>query len=114
VEIVPFGWKQTLSELERLSLHPVLRRISGNDADPPFITDGGHYIVDCHSGEIAEPPDLALAIKAVSGVVDHGLFIAMATRAVVIDTSGDIREIGRAPSPMSTPDRPVLGMANQG
>ncbi len=47
-----------------------------------FVTDGGHLILDCHFGRIAEPEALAARLNAVPGVVEHGLFIGMASAVV--------------------------------
>jgi ribose 5-phosphate isomerase len=44
------------------------------------VTDGGNVIYDLPSGVIAEPAALAAALKTVTGVVDHGLFLDLATR----------------------------------
>lgn len=94
VEIVPMGWTHTADSLIDLHLRPRLRR---NEDDSPFVTDGGHYIVDCHWPENhqVDPGSLASAIKARTGVVDHGLFIDMATNALTIDEEGDITEHSR-------------------
>jgi ribose 5-phosphate isomerase A len=86
VEIVPLGWKHTARELERLRLSPVLRMADG----APFLTDGGHYIVDCETGGISDARDLAGRIKAITGVVDHGLFIDMVDLAMTVDESGRV------------------------
>lgn len=91
VEIVPMGWTHTADSLIDLNLRPVLRR---NDDETPFVTDGGHYIVDCDwpANHQVDPGSLASAIKALTGVVDHGLFIGMATEALTIDDNGDLTE----------------------
>ena len=53
----------------------------------PFMTDGGHLIVDAHLGVIPAPGPLAAQLLAVPGVVEHGLFIGYA-RAVVTNAPG--------------------------
>ena len=87
VELVPMGWRHTARELERLGLGPELRTGEGGD---PFVTDGGHYIVDCATGGIEDAPSLAAKIKAITGVVDHGLFIGMADLAMTVDAGGRV------------------------
>lgn len=87
VEIVPLGWKHTAREIERLGLTPALR--PGSDGEP-FVTDGGHYIVDCDTGGIADARELASRIKQITGVVDHGLFIGMADLAMTVDEAGRV------------------------
>ncbi|HEV2072335.1 MAG TPA: ribose 5-phosphate isomerase A [Thermomicrobiales bacterium] len=94
VEVIPVGWTHTAESIMELHLRPALRT---QDDGSPFITDGGHYIVDCAWPENAEvdPGSLAGALKALTGVVDHGLFIGMATEALTIDLSGEVTEHGR-------------------
>jgi ribose 5-phosphate isomerase A len=75
VEVVPFGWETTARRLEALGARPQLRG--------GFVTDGGHYILDCLFASIDDPRTLARALKAVVGVVEHGLFIGMASEAVI-------------------------------
>jgi ribose 5-phosphate isomerase A len=64
-----------------------LRLRSGADGRP-FLTDGGHHILDAHLGRIAEPDALSAALWAVPGVVEHGLFIGIATGAILADARG--------------------------
>lgn len=90
VEIVPVGWNHTAEAIADLSMRPVLR----TDADDiPYLTDGGHYIVDCAWPEknLVDPGSLAVALKALTGVVEHGLFIEMADTALTVDEAGDIK-----------------------
>src|SRR5699024_3167828 len=70
VEVVPLGWAHTARELERLGLKPTLRSHSSGEAGRPFVTDGGHYILDCDTGGIDDAATLATDIKLVTGVVD--------------------------------------------
>ena len=53
-----------------------------------FVTDGGHWIVDAHLGSIKEPERLAKALNAIPGVVEHGLFIGLASTAVLAGGGG--------------------------
>ncbi|RVU21072.1 ribose-5-phosphate isomerase RpiA [Methylobacterium oryzihabitans] len=54
----------------------------------PFVTDGGHLILDAHLGRIPDPERLAAGLAAVPGVVEHGLFLSLATGAVVAGGDG--------------------------
>ncbi|MNT16674.1 Ribose-5-phosphate isomerase A [compost metagenome] len=47
------------------------------------VTDNGNYIIDASFGRIESPQQLAEELKQITGVVDHGLFIGIATKAVV-------------------------------
>ena len=87
VEVVPFGWQSTEGRLKKLGANPKLRMQSGGDV---FLTDGGHYILDCAFGPIGSPSDLAAKLDSVVGVVEHGLFIGM-TSMVVVGQPGGIQ-----------------------
>jgi ribose 5-phosphate isomerase A len=85
VAVVPFGWSVTLARLERLGCSASLRR---NAVGAPFVTDDGHYIVDCRFGPIREPHRLAGEIESVVGAVEHGLFLGLAARVVIGGAAG--------------------------
>ena len=57
-------------------------------AGDPFVTDEGNYILDCWSEGIAEPESTAAEIRSIVGVVEHGLFLGMATVALVAGEDG--------------------------
>lgn len=92
VEIIPFGWPHTFARLAALNCHPALR-LKPDGGNEPFLSDGGHFVVDCATGPIADPAGLALALKATTGIVDHGLFLGMAHTALVVDRSGDTHRL---------------------
>ncbi|MFT4037040.1 MAG: ribose-5-phosphate isomerase RpiA [Thermomicrobiales bacterium] len=87
VEVVRFGWKHTAARLEALGLRPELRPASPG-APEPYITDMGNYILDCGPDPIPDPAALAGVLKALPGVVEHGLFVAIASDALQIDPDG--------------------------
>jgi len=86
VEVIPVGWRHTARDLARIGLDPVLREVDG----APFVTDGGHYILDCETGGIKDARELAGRVKAITGVVEHGLFIDMVDLAMTVDAEGRI------------------------
>ena len=91
IEVVPFGLGATgravAVAFERLGcVGEVLLRAGGDGV--PYVTDGGHYILDAHLGAIAEPNALAAALNAIPGVVEHGLFIGLATSAILSTEDG--------------------------
>ncbi len=92
VEIIPLGWLQTYRRVEALGLTARLRK-AANGYDP-YVTDGGHWILDCDPAPMADPPALAAALKGLVGVVEHGLFIGIASDAMVVDLDGRVRTIG--------------------
>jgi ribose 5-phosphate isomerase A len=90
VEIVPFGWQTTAERLTALGAKPVLRQAGAE----PFRTDGGNLILDCHFGPIADPGGLEARLSATIGVVETGLFIGMASTALVAMPDG-VRRLDR-------------------
>lgn len=97
VEVNPFGLASTRRLVERAAeltgLHGsiVLR---GQPSGAPFVTDGGHYILDCRFGPLGDPEALARRLNDVPGVVQHGLFIGYA-QAVVTNEGDETRVIQR-------------------
>ncbi len=97
VEVNPFGLAATKRLVERAAetadaRGPIaLRRLPSGG---PFVTDGGHYILDCRFGRIQDPETLARRLNDVPGVVEHGLFIGYA-QAIVTDHGGGTRIIDR-------------------
>ena len=96
VEIVPFGVETTRRRiaalLHELALPSDLRLRSGPDGRP-FLTDGGHLILDLHLGRVPDTAGFAAALKATLGVVEHGLFIGLAAGAL-IGTERGVMEVG--------------------
>ena len=86
VEVVRFGWTTHLPFFERLGATPALRRTADGE---PFVTDEGHYIVDCRFARgIPDARAVARALARRPGVVEHGLFLGMARVAVVAGPRG--------------------------
>lgn len=83
VEIVRFGWQATAERVKAVGCTPVLR-----GGDTPFITDEQHYILDCQFGPMENPALIASQLKAIPGVVEHGLFIGMTQVAIVATDTG--------------------------
>ncbi len=84
VEVVPFAGPLVQPKLEKLGGAPVLRM----RGDKPYLTDEGNWIYDCHFGSIANPRKTAAELRAIVGVVEHGLFLDTATRVIVADAEG--------------------------
>lgn len=90
VEVIPFGYRTHLPFFESLGAEPVLRHSPDGE---PLRTDGGHFIVDCRFPKgIADPEALARKLDRRTGIVDHGLFLGMADRAIIAGPSG-VREL---------------------
>jgi ribose 5-phosphate isomerase A len=82
VEVTPFGFEASERFLRDLSCTPTLRRNEGGEI---FITDNGNYVFDCKFSEIADPRDLNQKLAARAGIVESGLFIDLATMAIIAD-----------------------------
>jgi ribose 5-phosphate isomerase A len=91
VEVVRFGWADTRRRLSSLLPDAALR--TAEHGSDPYVTDEGHYILDC-----AIPPDtdtysLAAALAQIPGVVEHGLFLDMASLALLGSEDGNVERL---------------------
>jgi ribose 5-phosphate isomerase A len=89
IEIVAFGWSQTATRLSTLGIAPELRTADDEPARA-WVTDNGGIILDCPTGPIDDPYKLAAEVKAVSGVIEHGLFLGIARTALQVDPEGEV------------------------
>lgn len=88
VEVVPFAWRATAEAIaEAFDIEPVLRRAEG----AVVVTDNGGLVLDCPFGRIDDPASVAARLSATPGVVEHGLFLAMADLALVAGPAGVTR-----------------------
>ncbi len=96
VEVDRFGMESTRRHIARAiadcGLAGAIALRGGGDGHA-FVTDGGHCIFDCALGTIADPERLAARLVAIPGVVEHGLFIGLATTVVIAGSDG-VRLIG--------------------
>jgi ribose 5-phosphate isomerase A len=84
VEVVPFAHRAHEPFLQSLGASPALRT---TPAAKPYVTDNGNFIYDCHFRRIADPSALAAALAARAGVVETGLFIGIASLALIGDNT---------------------------
>lgn len=85
VEVIPYGWKQVQQRIEAgYGIGTTLRM----KEQRPFVTDHGHYILDCHFEHITAATQLATALNMIPGVVETGLFVQMADTAVIAYADG--------------------------
>jgi ribose 5-phosphate isomerase A len=98
VEVIPFGLAATRRAIEtacaQVGAAGRLQLRDGKDGHA-FVTDGGHWIIDAHLGRIPDAPRLASLLSEIPGVVEHGLFIGLASTVVLAGTEG-IRTVERA------------------
>jgi ribose 5-phosphate isomerase A len=93
VEVVRFAWQDTRRRLAELLPESELR--ASADTGEPYVTDEGHYILDAPIPEGSDPLTLACALKAIPGVVEHGLFLGMASLALLGHEDGTVEHLER-------------------
>ena len=91
VEVVRFGWSTAKEYLGSLGADVVLRLGTTGE---PYRTDEDHYILDCHFGPMDDPACLAGEIRSWTGVVEHGLFLGIASKVILAGPDG-IQELQR-------------------
>lgn len=91
IEVNMFGLGATGIALEKaasdLGLKGSIDLRAGSDGEI-FVTDGGHYILDASFGHISDPDALSLALHAIPGVVEHGMFLGLADVAIIATKDG--------------------------
>ena len=91
IEIIPSALVPILMKLEKFEGKPVLRMAKAKAG--PVVSDNGNFIVDVDFGQIKNPSDLNLKILQIPGVVDSGLFLAMAKTAYIGQKDGTVKKI---------------------
>ena len=89
IEVVPMAVRPVSQRLEALGGSPELRH--GESRDGPVVTDQGLWVIDTRFDGIDDPAAVADTIKSFPGVLDHGLFLGMAARALIGQTDGSVR-----------------------
>ncbi|TME97878.1 MAG: ribose-5-phosphate isomerase RpiA [Chloroflexi bacterium] len=85
VEVLPFLWRTTAERLAGLCSG---LKVRGGEEEP-YVTDNGNLVLDLSFEDgIADAPALGSSLKAVTGVVEHGLFIAMTDECIVGGPNG--------------------------
>ena len=92
VEVARFAWQDTARRLAELLPEAELRVADGE----PFVTDEGHFILDCPLARSSNPDELDDAIRRVPGVMEHGLFIGMAEQALLGTPQGELEVLRSA------------------
>lgn len=85
VEVLAFGWRSQARYLESLGARVSVR---SQPDGAPFTTDEGNLILDCAFGPVARPSEHAAALDGRAGIVEHGLFLGLATDLIVAGVSG--------------------------
>ena len=85
VEVLPFGWSSQVAYLESLGAEVTRRSVPDGS---PFATDQGNWILDCQFGPLQDPAALAAGLQARAGILEHGLFLGLATEVMVAGAGG--------------------------
>ena len=85
IEVAPFGWEATARRLRAMGGEFRMRMAADGQ---PFVSDGGHYILDAGFRGYSSPEELAQALDRTVGVMEHGLFLGMAKQAIVGKAAG--------------------------
>jgi ribose 5-phosphate isomerase A len=92
VEVVRFGWGDTRRRLLALVPEADLRM----EGDEPVLTDEQHYLLDCRLPAEGDLSALGDRIKGTVGVVEHGLFIGLASEALLGTPDGGVEVVTAA------------------
>ena len=93
VEVIPFGYKHVQQKILDLNCSKVLLRIRNGSA---FISDHGHYILDCYFDGIDDAKLLDSNLHNIPGVVETGLFLNMATSAILASANGSMELLNKS------------------
>ncbi len=85
VEVLPFGWEIHVDFLAGLGADTTRRTERSGE---PFISDSGNFILDCHFGPLEDLDGLARELERRAGIVEHGLFLGLASEAIVAGPEG--------------------------
>ena len=91
IEVIAFGEASTVIAIEKVAAELGMKgriELRKSDGSTPFITDSGNHIYDCHFDALKIPRQLATALNAIPGVVEHGLFIDIASVILIGDSNG--------------------------
>jgi len=91
IEVIPFAAKTEENFLKSLGATVILRL---DEKDQPYQTDQNNFILDANFGEIADPDGLAARLNERAGIVEHGLFLGLASD-VVVAAEDEIRHLKR-------------------
>jgi ribose 5-phosphate isomerase A len=92
VEVAPFGWQSTARRLRALGADWTQRM---TPAGEPFITDGGHIILDCRFLSLDSAAALQTRLDSMAGVMEHGLFLGMTSEVIVGRANGELLRLRR-------------------
>jgi len=92
VEVAPFGWQSTARRLRALGADWTQRLTPEGQ---PFVTDGGHLILDCRFQSLESAGWLEQRLDSMVGVMEHGLFLGMTSEVIVGRADGELLRLRR-------------------
>ena len=92
VEVIKFAEPPIAKKISKMGARVIRRQ---DATGKPYITDEGNHILDCHFGQIPDPAALGRTLSDMPGVVEHGLFIGMAS-LVLMAKAGKVEEFRRS------------------
>jgi len=92
VEVIGFAQVVVAKKIQQMGAKVDLRKDAAGKA---YVTDEGHHILDCRFGEIPDPPALGRMLNDIPGVVEHGLFIGLAS-LVLVGKGSAVEEVEKA------------------
>lgn len=90
VEVVPYSIERIRKHIALLGCKEIVLRYRNSSL---YVTDHGHYVLDCHFGSILDPLTLNIKLKEIPGIVETGLFLKMADMAIIGYADGNIKSI---------------------
>jgi len=103
VEVIKMALPLVQPKLAAMGLNPKQRPAKSGDG--PYLTDECNYILDCACGKIADPERTAAEIRGIVGVVEHGLFLNMASLALIAGEDGVTERFASATWDLTLPQR---------
>jgi len=88
VEVIGFAEALIVKKIAELGASVAQRK---DGSGKPYVTDEGHHILDCCFGQIPDPAAMARNLSDTPGIVEHGLFVGMAS-VVLMAEAGDVAE----------------------
>jgi ribose 5-phosphate isomerase A len=92
VEVIGFAEPLVAKKISDLGAKVIRRQ---DTSGKPYLTDEGHHIFDCHFEQMSDPPALARTLSDMPGIVEHGLFVGMAS-VLLMAKAGEVEEFRRA------------------
>jgi ribose 5-phosphate isomerase A len=85
IEVIKMALPLVEPKLKELGLNPKQRTAKDGS---PYLTDENNYILDCSAGVIENPEETAAEVRNIVGVVEHGLFLGMASMVLIAGDDG--------------------------